>query len=152
MKNMKTIMATLLLNILLFSAYAKEKTLMTNKENPKAELIQAYHTMYKAMIEKDIAKLNGLLEEDYTLTHMTGYKQSRKEWLQQIESGQMKYHSTKEKSVEVELHGNKATLTGKNATDATIYGSRNTWNLQLKTEYEKKDGQWLAKETQASTF
>ena len=46
-----------------------------------------YEDMYKAMIAKDTVALGKILSEDSVLVHMTGYRQSRKEYLSEIASG-----------------------------------------------------------------
>ena len=83
------------------------------------------------MLERDTALLDELLADDYTLTHMTGYVQPKSEWLAQIDSGQMRYHSARPHHVAVEVDGDAAVLVDQDVVDATIGGSRGTWNLQL---------------------
>ena len=108
--------------------------------------------MYRGMIERDTSLLDDLLDSAYTLTHMTGYRQPRKEWLQQIDSGEMQYHSAQPRSTSVEVIGDTAVLVGRDVVDATIWGGRGTWNLQLTTTYERRDGAWIAVRTVATTF
>nr|WP_296766931.1 DUF4440 domain-containing protein [Rhodococcus sp. (in: high G+C Gram-positive bacteria)] len=54
----------------------------------EAELLSAYRSTYQGMVERDTDLLDDLLADDYTLTHMTGYTQSKTEWLAQIASGE----------------------------------------------------------------
>jgi hypothetical protein len=39
-----------------------------------------------------LAELDNILAEEFTLTHMTGYVQSKSEWLDAIDTGEMQYH------------------------------------------------------------
>jgi hypothetical protein len=64
----------------------------------------------------------------------------------------MRYHAADEKSVTVEVTGTHAKLVGQSVVDATIYGSRGRWNLQLTTDYEKQGDRWIALRTVATTF
>jgi hypothetical protein len=58
-----------------------------------AEAIEALHeAMCGAMLAGNLAELDSILGSGFTLTHMTGYVQSRAEWLEAIESGGMHYH------------------------------------------------------------
>jgi hypothetical protein len=58
-----------------------------------AGAIEALHeAMCEAMVDGDVAGLDSILADGFTLTHMTGYLQSRAEWLEAIESGEM--HTT----------------------------------------------------------
>jgi ketosteroid isomerase-like protein len=125
---------------------------MSPGSDAQTQVIEAYRAMYTGMLERDTALLDRLLDDGYTLTHMTGYLQSRKEWLAQITSGEMQYHSSQETSTSVEVTGDTAVLVGRNVVDATIWGGRGTWNLQLTTTYRRRDGQWLAVKTVATTF
>jgi hypothetical protein len=115
-------------------------------------VIQAHHDLWSAMLSRDRAQLAALLDEGYRLTHMTGYRQPAREWLDAVESGEMRYHAAREKSVTVEVTGSAAVLVGRSVVDATIYGARGTWNLQLTTQYRHVDGRWLAPNTVATTF
>ncbi|MET0420038.1 MAG: nuclear transport factor 2 family protein [Actinoplanes sp.] len=76
----------------------------------ETEVVEAYRAMYRGMLERDTDLLDDLLDSGYTLTHMTGYRQSRKEWLQQIDSGEMRYHSARPHSTSVAVTGDTAVL------------------------------------------
>jgi hypothetical protein len=128
----------------------EEAAAMTDQD--KAALVKAHREMFRTMVGRQIAELDALLDRNYTLTHMTGYVQPRQEWLDAVKSGQMRYHSEKEKSVGVDVNGDDAVVVGHNVVDATIYGSRGTWNLQLTTKYKRVNGKWVAMSTAATTF
>ncbi len=49
-----------------------------------------------AIIAADVETLDRLLDDSFTATHITGYVQPKDEWLADITSGQMRYHSTEE--------------------------------------------------------
>jgi hypothetical protein len=118
-----------------------------------AEAIQALHeAMCAAMVAGDTGELAGILSEDFTLTHMTGYVQSKSEWLEAIESGEMQYHRMG--TVEA-THGTDPTvpeLTARTHTDATIWGSRATWRLTLRSWFEPHGDGWVITRTVASTW
>ncbi len=118
-----------------------------------AEAMEALHeSMCEAMVAGDLAELDSILADGFTLTHMTGYVQSKSEWLNSIESGEMHYHRME--TVEATL-GADVTLPGLTArtlTDATIWGSRATWRLTLRSWFEPRgDGRVIAR-TVASTW
>ena len=125
---------------------------MSPSSDDQAQVLEAYRAMYRGMLERDTDLLDGLLDDEYTLTHLTGYLQSKSEWLEQIDSGDMEYCSSLERGTSVEVTGDKAVLVGKNVVDTTIWGSRGTWNLQLTTTYERRNGEWIALKTVATTF
>jgi len=104
------------------------------------------------MLERRTDTLSALLDDSFTLTHMTGRVQTKAEWLTAIDASQMRYHAEQERSVTIEVTGDKAVLVGRNVVTATIYGSRGTWSLQLSTDYVRREGTWVATRMVASTF
>lgn len=118
----------------------------------EAQVLTAYRDMHRVMLASETSQLGDVLDDSCTLTHMTGYRQSKRERLAAIASGTMRYHSAAEKSVSTVVTNNTAVVVGKSVVDATIYGSRGTWDLQLTTSYQRKANKWLATNTVATTF
>lgn len=118
------------------------------------KIIELYRKENEAMVNKDITTLNEILTPTMELTHMTGYVQSKMEWIDQIQNEQMKYYSSKEDEIEdIEINGNKASLIGKNQVKASIWGSNvSTWRLQMKMYFAKENGKWLITKQVASTY
>ena len=104
------------------------------------------------MIVRDTAGMDSILDAHFTLTHITGYVQSKAEWFSEIASERMKYYSYKEVKTTIELTGNKATFIGQDLLDARIWGSRNNWRLQQKMQLEKCNGNWIILNSVATTF
>lgn len=104
------------------------------------------------MLTADATALGSLLASDFTLTHMTGHEQGRDEWLSDVRSGEMTYHSMQDVDVTVDPRGDDPVLTARTQTAATIWGFRGTWPLQLRIHFENVDGSWIASRTVASTW
>jgi ketosteroid isomerase-like protein len=113
-----------------------------------------YRQVNQAMVDKDIAKLEELLKTDTVLVHMTGYSQPVSEWLDQIESEEMKYYSWKEEAIkDIVIDGDKASLIGQSRVKARIWGAGpSTWSLQIHMYFEKVDGEWEIVKQVASTY
>lgn len=119
----------------------------------KQQIIRLYRQENQAMVDKDIALLEKILSDDMHLIHITGYDQSKKEWLEQIKNEQMCYFSSEEKSIHaIKIEGNKASFVGRSKVDARIYGFRNSWNLEMKLFFEKRKGAWFIVKQEASTY
>ena len=116
------------------------------------ELTRNYLDQCEAMVGADTSALGSLLTPDFTLTHMTGYLQSRAEWLDDIASGQMTYHSIRNVDITHDVTADSATLTARSHTHATIWGADGTWPLQLRIEFVRTPVGWTAKRTVASTW
>lgn len=95
--------------------------------------------MCRAMLDRRTDRLDPLLDDQYSLTHITGYRQPKREWLSAIDSDEMRYHSAQERSVTIDVTGDTAVLVGRSVVTATIYGARGTWNLQLTTNYTRRN-------------
>ena len=111
----------------------------------------AWTTEKQAMIA-DTEALGDLLTEDFSLTHMTGYFQPKEEWLAQMRTGQFRYHDAREKNVSLQIDGDTARLVWRMVTDATVYGARAAWPLQLTMDFIRADGRWLAARSEATTW
>ena len=108
--------------------------------------------MTNLMIAGNTYGLDELLDDDFTLTHITGYVQSKKEWLREIESEQMKYYSAEEVKTGIRIDGDHATFAGRNLLDARIRGSRSIWRLQQIIQLNKRNNQWIILDSVASIF
>lgn len=89
--------------------------------------LDSWHAVRDAMVVGDTSALDSLLDDGFTLTHMTGYVQSKVDWLDAIDSNEMQYHEIND----VETAAAGAVLTVRTITDATIWGGRAEWRLQL---------------------
>jgi Domain of unknown function (DUF4440) len=127
---------------------------VTNPETneSRAQILAVAGDRNRGMLERDIALLDQVLADDFIATHITGYQQPKQEWLDQISSGQMQYHSIREIDTDLDIDSQTAVAITRNAVDATINGSRNTWNLRSTTRYEFRDGRWTIVAATSTTF
>ena len=122
---------------------------MTDKE----KIIRLYKEMYSAMINKDKTKLERIHDDSFVLHHMTGMKQSKKEYISAIMGGTLNYYSAVHDDMEVAINGDTARLTGKSEVMAAVFGGgKHTWRLQLDFELIRKNGEWYFTLAKASTF
>src|SRR4051812_36203151 len=104
------------------------------------------------MVAGDADALGALLAEEFTLVHMTGYRQPKDQWLADVRSGAMTYHSMADIDVSVDASSGSPVLTARTRTEATIWGAHGTWPLQLRIAFTRADGAWIAAGTVASTW
>ena len=153
MKTLLTLILAALLPVAAAQTQANREATMTNTTvDDRQAVIELYREMNRAMVAADIDALDKMLAPGYTLTHITGYKQTRAEWLAQVQSGQMRYFRIEEASVDAHVQGERATLTGRARTHARIWGAQGQWPLQLQIELRKSGGQWLMEKAVASTY
>ncbi len=106
----------------------------------------------KGMITSDLDLLKQVIVPEANLYHITGAKQTRDEWLKQIELGRMQYFGSREILLQATVNGNEATVISRNQLDARIYGFRNTWPLESREKLRKIDGKWRIVESRSSMF
>ncbi|WP_354246260.1 nuclear transport factor 2 family protein [Arthrobacter sp. UYEF20] len=118
-----------------------------------AAAVRALHeALCEAMVAGDVAALESILTDEFTLTHMTGYVQSKSEWLDAIETRQMQYLRMETVEATIGTEGTTPGLTTRTLTDATIWGSRATWRLTLRSWFEPRGDEWVIARTVASTW
>ena len=128
-----------------------------DNSNHETEIIKSmYRAKYDYMMHenRNVEKIGEMLDDGFTLTHMTGMVQHKEEYLTCIADGRLSYFNHQHENIEVQLiDENHAVLTGQTRVAAEVFGgSRHTWPLQLKFDMENKDGQWLMMRAVASTY
>ncbi len=117
------------------------------------EIREMYREYWRCMISKDTGRLRSLLSEDYALLHMTGVRQSGEEFLRGLESGTFNYYSAEHDSIEAEIRGDTAFLTGKSRVLAAVYGGgKHSWRLRGDFTLRKIGGAWKFTGSRASTY
>ena len=130
------------------TANAQDKKMPTDKEL----LQKLYQNFYRFKINADITGLDKILHKDFTLTHMTGYKQPCQEWLSEVKNGQLKYFKAVEEDMIIEQKNHSAIITSKNKVTAQIHGIKGSWNLRLIMNCQKINNQWIIQNIVASSY
>jgi hypothetical protein len=117
------------------------------------EIERLLHDQSKWMVDGDVVALDGILEDTFTLTHITGYEQPKAEWLEHIQQDRMRYHRIEEREMRVEQHaGDFATALTRNVVTATIHGSHGTWNLESSHQLIWRAERWWIASTHVVTY
>ena len=129
-------------------------TMGTQAQTNDEQLIEAlYKQMYRAMVEKDTVTLDEQHADEFVLTHMTGMRQSKAQYIRAIANGTLNYYEATHEQIDIRINGDRATLTGRSRVTAAVFGGgRHTWRLQLTFHLVKRDGRWLFTDSKASTY
>lgn len=131
----------------------KPTDMMMNTINDDQEAALAVvRELAELMITRDTVAMNKILDDRYTLTHITGYVQPKAEWFSEVARESMKYYSIQEVHHSIRLTGDRAHVMIQGLVDARIWGSRNTWRIQQKMTLERRNGNWVILNSVASTF
>jgi ketosteroid isomerase-like protein len=105
------------------------------------------------MVEKDTVTLDEQHADEFVLTHMTGMRQSKQEYIRAIADGTLNYYEATHEQIDIRINGDRATLTGRSRVTAAVFGGgRHTWRLQLTFHLVRRDGKWLFTDSKASTY
>jgi ketosteroid isomerase-like protein len=119
----------------------------------KEQIRELYRTYWRYMIDKNADGLRSLMARDYYLLHMTGVKQSAEVFLRGLLDGTFNYYSADHDSIDVEIHGERASMTGRSRVVAAVYGGRrSSWRLQGDFTLRKEQGAWKLTSSRASTY
>ncbi len=128
-------------------------SLPCKETDDEAQIKALYIEMYEAMVAKDTVTLNRVHSEDFVLNHMTGLKQSKREYIKAIENGTLNYFSAEHEQINIKVNGIHATLSGRSKVNAAVFGGgRHTWRLQLLFHLVKTGHCWKFTSAFASTY
>jgi Domain of unknown function (DUF4440) len=114
-------------------------------------VLLAYHS---AMVDASTDDLNTILDEEFSLVHITVYVQSKHEWFGVIRSGQFDYQSIRvdQKVLSVTVSGTTGIAAGRGIFDASINGMRRPWRLQFAIRLAKHGDARRIVEARYTTF
>jgi len=114
-----------------------------NLNQDQEDVLERFIEFQYAMIEKDLEKLNELLEDNYTLTHMSGKTQTKDEYIGEIMDGTLNYYKSIIHNPIITIkEKDKAILKADVTLDAKVYGMKGTWTLHSEQTMEKINGKW----------
>ena len=150
-----TLLAVVFSSLFTFTACAKEdaEPQQPNNEDPQQEqedmteqqqeIVAFLDSWAQAMVDRDVATLGSLMSDDLILVHITGATQTKQEWLDEIAAETMRYYSIRLENEVIEVSGNRASAVYISVLDARIWGSRNTWRLNVTMYMAKISGRWI---------
>ena len=109
--------------------------------------------MYQAMLNKDVKTLSKILTPKFHLIHITGLDQTKEQWLNDIQTGQLVYMNTTEHAIkDLKISNISASFIGQNVVEASVKGSHGTWNLEFHMSFIKLNDEWLIDKVVAGIF
>ena len=108
------------------------------------EVLERFKEFLKAMIEKDEKKLNEIIDDNYTLTHMSGKTQTKEEFIDDIMKGILNYYNSTIIEPEITIiNDNLTRIIADVELEAKVYGIKGTWTLNTDLSMKKVDNEWL---------
>ena len=107
-----------MLNTLFAAAFLMSPVVAASEDESQIKAL--YGQMCKAMVQKDMATMNEIHDDDFLLVHMTGSRMNKKEYLDAVKDGTLNYYSMEHDEIFVTVDGDSATLKGKSRVNAAV--------------------------------
>ena len=106
----------------------------------------------EARAKADVATLERILADEWTVTHANGTTDTKARYLADLKSGARKFAgAVTEKDVVVRFYGDTAIVTGSSDSTVSLNGQAQGGALHFTRVFVKRDGAWKMVVTQATT-
>ena len=118
------------------------------------QVLQAEKDRFAAMTKVDEAALNKLLADDLTYVHTSALMQTKKEFIDSLKSGAIKYVSMtpNEADWKVRILGNVAIVNGAATVHVVDHGNDLNFKLRYTTVHANRSGSWQLLSWEATRF
>jgi uncharacterized protein DUF4440 len=120
------------------------------EEEIKKEIAAAQAAFHQAMLAADLKTLETLADESFIWTHRDGEQLTRKQLLDQLGSGQLKYSKLETNNVTVSVYGDTAIVRGVSPRQRSSFpgsggsGDANPFTAFYTLTFVNKGGDWKA--------
>ncbi|MBK7434070.1 MAG: nuclear transport factor 2 family protein [Chitinophagaceae bacterium] len=139
MKNVLTILCLMLL------ATGRAQT-------DEVKLTATLKEFHQAMVKKNTVSLNQQTDKVLSYGHSNGWVETKNDFLKNLETRYLDYHSYAEDSLQVWINGNMASARFKADIDVTMNGTRATYHLKVLEVWVKKGKRWVLFARQAVKY
>ncbi len=129
-----------------FTSFTNVEISGVNLETLSSEELSVLYAQARycqAMVDADVKIMRELVARDKTFTHMSGMKQTREEYFNDIQRGSLNYFNVGIENPKIEINGNKAKITYTSILDANAYGAKGKYRMSGTHKFEKRDGVWI---------
>jgi ketosteroid isomerase-like protein len=119
--------------------------LSAQKMSPAEQEIRAAERLWnEARVKADVAALDRLLADGWTVTHGGGTMDTKAQYLADLKSGDRKFSAdVKEDELTVRIYGDTAVASGLSDSKVTFKGQVQGGPLRFTRVYVKRDGRWI---------
>ena len=108
------------------------------------EVLECFVEYQQALIDKDDAKLDELMADDYILTHMSGKKQTKAQFIEEVMNGTLNYFKSEIHDPNILFDDDEnATFISDVTLTARVYGASGVWTIDTVMDFKKINGKWI---------
>ena len=108
------------------------------------EVLYTQSKYCQAMVDADIDVLKEIVPPDVIFTHMSGMKQTRDEYFEDIKNGSLNYYNIGIENPKIVVRGDDATITYTSILDANAYGAKGVYRMQGVHKFKKIGNKWYS--------
>ena len=118
------------------------------------KIIEIYKFHCKCMIDKNFNGFNEYSTDEFILFHMSGKKQSRAEFFNDMKNGNLIYYNVKHDSLKVDIKdANHVILYAKSQLDANPYNiGRSIYKLESICDFHFVNNKWMIKNIKTKPY
>lgn len=98
----------------------------------------------QGMVDADIDVLKEIVPPDVTFTHMSGMKQTRDEYFEDIKNGALNYYNIEIENPKIVVRGSDAMITYTSVLDANAYGAKGVYRMNGTHRFKKINEKWYS--------
>ena len=106
------------------------------------EVDRAEDRRYAVMMQGDMTELANILADEFVYHQPTGKVATKASFIEQIRSGNVKFHEARRYDVTIHVYGNAATAMGLTHLDVDLNGERRQIDLRYLNVWVARDGRW----------
>ncbi len=126
--------------------------LLTLADGPAADVLAVEQQWNDARAHADVAALDRILVDDWTVTHANGTTDTKATYLADLRSGARRFGGdVVERDVTVRIFGDTAIVAGSSESAVTLNGQRQGGSLHFTRVYVRRNGAWRMAVSQATT-
>lgn len=95
-----------------------------------------------ALISKNFDTLDEIIDDSYTLTHMSGKKQEKKEFFKELKENILNYYESKIELPIITINNDIAKIVVDITLNAKVYNISGQWTLNSIIELKKRNNEW----------
>jgi len=122
-------------SLVFICSYAQQ----TNEE----KLIAIVKEFHQALVNKNTGSLNQQTDKALSYGHSNGWVETKKDLINDLETGLISYQGFKEDSITVNINGNVANVRFKAEINATMNGTSSSLKLRVLEVWVKKSKRWV---------
>ncbi|RBP42965.1 nuclear transport factor 2 family protein [Eoetvoesiella caeni] len=118
------------------------KTMNETRNREQLAVLRADDERYGAMIANNLAVLDQLLDGDLVYTHSSAIVDTKRQYLDSLRDGRVKYVAADRRDAVVAVYGTIALMHGQTVMQAVIDGTTKQLNNLFQAVWIQREGNW----------